>query len=297
VGRADIGIVGSGRVAQAMGRLLCESGQPVRAIAGRTPINVRRAAAFVANGCRAVESIAIDELPRFATRVLIAVSDSGLAEVAEILVRAGFTRGTALHTCGARGPDVLEPLRHAGVHCGVIHPLQTIVSAEQGSRDLEQISFALAGDAGAVAWGREIIAAASGREIAVSPGGMATYHAGAVLASNAVAALLDSAVRLMSLAGIDDQDVLDGLGPLTRTSVENALRLGPRAALTGPIARGDIQTVRAHVQALSSATDSIRELYRAAGFVLVDLARQRGGTDHLQEIAAELNQLEKCHDR
>lgn len=294
MGGAAIGIAGTGAVAQAMGRLLLESGQPVVAVGGRAPDRVQQAASFIGAGRGNVEAVAIENLPAIATRVLIAVSDSGLADVVETLARAGFTQGTALHTCGAQGSKALEPLRRSGVSGGVIHPLQTVVSARQGVQDLQHISFGLGGDPEAVAWGREIITLLSGREIAVAPDRMAVYHAGAVMASNAMVALLDSAIRLMALAGVDEQDALNGLRPLSLKSVENALNLGPRAALTGPIGRGDSVTVRAHVAALSDAPDTVRALYRASGDVLIDLARSRGVPEtRLREIAAGLNQLEK----
>lgn len=292
--QSAIGIVGSGVVAQAIGRLLRDAGQPVVAVAGRTPARVQQAASFVADSRGGVEAVAIGDLPRVAPRILIAVSDSGLAEVADLLAGAGVTPAVVLHTCGARGPDVLDPVRRLGAHGGVIHPLQTVVSPAQGLRDLQHIAFALAGDAKAVSWGRDIIAILSGRALAVPPDRMPTYHAGAVMASNVVTAVLDSAARLMTLAGIDYQDAIDAIGPLSRTSVDNAIRLGPRAALTGPIGRGDLETVRAHVHALAGTTDSIRELYRAAGFALLELARQRGGLENrLQEIAVVLNELER----
>jgi predicted short-subunit dehydrogenase-like oxidoreductase (DUF2520 family) len=236
-----------------------------------------------------VRAIACEELPHLATRVIVAMSDDGVTPTAEVLARAGFTAGTALHTCGARGPDALAPLHQAGVDCGVLHPLQTLASPEQGVRGLRGITFGLAGDPGAIAWGREIIALLGSRELSIDPGRMAAYHAAAVMAGNVLIAVVDAAARMMTAAGVGYQEALESIGPLCRASLDNALLLGPQAALTGPVARGDVETVRSHVAALAGAPDAVAQLYRSAGHCLLDLARRRGLPDtSLRAIAAAL---------
>ncbi len=283
--RRSIAVVGTGAVGQAIGRLLYLHGQPIVAVAGRTPAKAEHAAAFM--GPR-VGAVPLVEVPHCAERVLVATSDTGINAVAETLASAGFV-GVALHTCGARGPEALMTLQRTGSACGVLHPLQTIVSPAQGVEDLNGISFGLAGDPEALDWGRDIIALLNGREISVAPGRMALYHAGAVIASNGMVALIDAAVRLMEEAGVESQSALDGLGPLSRATLNNVLASGPRAALTGPIARGDAETVRLHMDALPDAPKDIGALYRSLGRSLLGLARRRGLPESsLRAIAAAL---------
>ena len=140
-------IAGTGRVAQALGRLLAEHGEPVIAVVGRDPERARAAAAFI--GPRA-KPAAFGASAKRATRVLIAVSDSAIAEVAGRLAEDGMRRGIALHTCGALGPDALAPLAAAGVSCGALHPLQTFATPEQGLSALPGCLFAVDGDAAAL---------------------------------------------------------------------------------------------------------------------------------------------------
>jgi predicted short-subunit dehydrogenase-like oxidoreductase (DUF2520 family) len=285
-GSGAIGIAGSGAVAQALGRLLCDVGLPVVAVASRSSANARRAAEFMGSG---VQPVAVQELPRCAHRVIVATADEGITATARVLSAAGFVKGMALHTCGSRGPEALAPLREAGVECGVLHPLQTIPTPEQGSESLRGIAFALAGDAGATRWGAEIIAALGGRELRINPEDMAVYHAGAVLASNVLVAVVDAALRTMARAGVARGEALAAIAPLCRTSLENALRLGPEAALTGPVARGDSETVRAHVSALSSGASDVADLYRSGGSCLLDMAARRGLPDAaIRAVAAAL---------
>lgn len=273
-----IGIAGAGRVAQAIGRLLAERGERVVAVASRNPAHAAAAAAFIAGeaGETACAAVSIEQLPVRAGRVLIAVSDDALAEVARRLAGAGMSAGAVLHTCGARGPEILEPLSRAGVSCGVLHPLQTVASPAQGVRDLPGAAFAISGDPGAVAWAGRICALLECTPLSIAPGRMPLYHAAAVMASNYMTALIDAAVILMVAAGIDEKTALGALGPLVRASVENTLAMGPGQALTGPIQRGDAETLRRHIDSLAGVPGAASELYRSAGRCALELARRQG---------------------
>ena len=283
-----IGIAGTGRLAQALGRLLSARGEAVAAVAGRNAAHAADAAAFIGGGALGVR---IAELPERAERIVIAVSDDAVAAVARELTEAGMRSGLALHTCGALGPEALSALARAGVSCGVLHPLQTIASPEQGVSDLPGCAFAISGDAEAAAWAERICTLLDGVPLRVAPDRMALYHAAAVMASNCVTGLIDAAVILMEAAGIERNTALGALGPLVRASSENAAALGPERALTGPIRRGDVETVHRHLAALRAAPVSVGELYRAASLHLVELARRSGLAEaKAREIEALLRQ-------
>jgi predicted short-subunit dehydrogenase-like oxidoreductase (DUF2520 family) len=105
---------------------------------------------------------------------------------------------------------------------------------------------------------------------------MPLYHAAAVMASNSVLALVDASQQLLEMSGVDACTALAAIAPLLRASIQNALRLGPVPALTGPVARVDISTLLAHRQALTAASESIRNLYKASALQTVEMAKQRG---------------------
>jgi predicted short-subunit dehydrogenase-like oxidoreductase (DUF2520 family) len=285
-----IAVVGAGAVAQALGRLLFVRGGPisVTALASRTPAHAKAAAAFIDPS---VCAVTIAELPGLADCVLIAVKDEAIPAVAEELARAGMHSGVALHTCGARGPDALAPLQRAGVACGVLHPLQTVATPEQGVRALEGVGWCVVGDAAAVGAGLQIAQQTGpGCVLNIAPEALSSYHAGAVMASNAIVAVLDAAVKLMGRAGIEPAAALNALGPLARASVQNVLTDGPAAALTGPVVRGDTTTVAAHLDALRGAPPEVARLYVAASRELIELARQRGLPERaIRELEGLLN--------
>jgi predicted short-subunit dehydrogenase-like oxidoreductase (DUF2520 family) len=278
---AAVAIVGAGPVAQALGRLLVVARSPVVAVASRSRLHAEQAAQFINGpspeaGVAAVVVADISELPAMASRVLIAVSDRGVGPVAETLAAAGMRAGVAIHTCGARGPEALGALRAAGVSGGMLHPLQTIMTAEQGVRSLTDVTWGLTGDAAALEWAEQIVTGLHGRPLRIDPGRLSYYHAAAVMASNALMATLDAAVVLLAEAGVEHNEALLAIAPLARTSVANALANGPQTALTGPVARGDASTVTAHVRALRSVDPTVARLYIAAAAHLLELAARRG---------------------
>ena len=269
----NVAIAGAGPVAQALGRALRECGSEVACIASRTPGHADAAALFIGGGTRAVS---YREIPLCASHALIAVSDRAITAVAEELAGCGRGLRAALHTCGGYGPELLAPLSAAGASCGSIHPLQTIREASQGAADLRHAYFGVSGDPEALRWAEEIALALSGHVLRIAPGARPLYHAAAVMASNYIAALLDSAEQLMLLAGIPQPDALRALAPLARTSLDNAVRYGPAQALTGPVVRGDAATVAGHSRAVRAAGEPVAELYRAAGLHALGMARRRG---------------------
>jgi predicted short-subunit dehydrogenase-like oxidoreductase (DUF2520 family) len=271
--RDPILVAGTGRLARALGRLLAEHGEPVAAVAGRDPAHTAAAAAFIGHG---VKPAALDAPPKRCTRFLIAVSDTAIPSVASRLAQAGVTRGIALHTCGALGREALEPLGSAGVACGTLHPLQTVATPEQGLSALSNCAYMVDGDPEALAWAGRLAAELGAMTLRVPPEGHTYYHAAAVMASNYVIALVDAAVMLMRAAGIGDETARRALAPLVEASSANALRQGPVEALTGPVQRGDVETLRLHMRALRAAPDRLREFYAAAGLYALNIALRRG---------------------
>jgi len=278
-GISPIGIAGAGRLGQALGRLLQDRGQPVVAIAGRDPRRTRAAAAFI---YKDVLPVSFADLPSHAARVLICVPDDAVEEVAHILATAPKAIDMALHTCGSRGPEALAELESRGAFCASLHPLQTVATPAQGVADLPGSSFGITpggtGEGAALDWAVEIVRLLKGQALTIAAENRPLYHAAAVMASNYIVAMIDAAVVLMGLAGVEREAALQALGPLVRASVENSLRAGPVQALTGPIERADERTVAAHLlalDALDSAPETVRQLYRQAGLHTIEVARRK----------------------
>lgn len=231
--------------------------------------------------------VGIQVVPEGTSALLLTVPDAALSEVAMELAMAGRAPAgcVALHVSGALSAEVLTPLHTAGYAVGSFHPLQSLADPWAASERLIGATFALAGEPPAVVTGRRLASALGGRTIVVSARDRALYHAAAVAGSNYVVALYASAARMMQQAGVGTDDASVAVLGLMRGTLDNLEHLGPSAALTGPIARGDVETVRLHLARLSPRD---RGLYCALGRVTLELARAAGLAD---ERAAELDRL------
>ncbi len=209
------------------------------------------------------------------TVLLLAVPDDALHTVANEVAQSGpAPRGcVVLHLSGALSTDVLAPMHAAGYTIGSLHPLQTVADAWSGVERLRGCSYAIAGEPGALAACRRLVLAVGGRPMVIPPALRPLYHAAAVFASNYVLAATATVARTLAEAGISEEDAIAAALPLMRGTMDNVEQLGLGSALTGPIARGDVDTVRLHLSRLSPRE---RGLYSALGLETVRLARAVG---------------------
>lgn len=276
-----IAIVGSGRVARALGRALIVRGGHVVAVASPTAAHSREAASFMGPTVRAV---AVDEIPPLASRVIIAVTDRHISDAARELAGAHIRNAIVVHTSGASGMGPLQVLCDSGAACGMMHPLQTLGDPAAAGDILGEAPFAVLGDERAAAWARAVVEGLGGWVVQPREADLASYHAAAVLAGNSMWAVIDAAVTLMGDAGIAPDAARKALAPLARTSLEHALGPDASATLTGPVARGDKCTVQRHLEALEKAPPHVGALYRAILLNLAQIAEKGGPSDeHLQK--------------
>lgn len=213
--------------------------------------------------------------PEGTTVIVLAVPDDTLHQVANELGHTGPAPPAcvALHLSGALSTDVLAPMHGAGYIIGSLHPLQTVADAWSGVERLSGCAYAIAGEPGALTATRRIVAALDGRPLVIPPALRPVYHASAVFASNYVLAATAAVARTLTEAGIDERDAVAAALPLMRGTMDNIEQLGLGPALTGPVARGDVDTVRLHLSRLSPRE---RRLYSALGLETVRLARAVG---------------------
>jgi len=168
--------------------------------------------------------------------LIVATPDGAISQVAAAVQPVPDT--VVVHLAGALGLDVLAPHpRRAAVH-----PLVSLADEEAGAARLAGAWFGIAGDP----IGQKVVDALGGRALEVPDDARVTYHAAAVIASNHMVALLGQVERVAARAGVPFEAYLD----LVRGTVDNVAAFGPAAALTGPVARGDWETVARHLAAL-----------------------------------------------
>lgn len=256
-----LSIIGAGRVGRAIGRRLRELGWKIGAVVTSSEPTARKA----------VRSIGAGHAHAFLTRqvlaaqvILITTPDHSVVEIAEELARVGAEElggKIVLHTSGALSSDVLGPVRRCGAAVGSMHPLQTFSGV--GVPPLEGKVFAIEGDTAAVRVARQIARALGAIPVHIDGAKKPLYHAAGALAAGNVLALMEAATRLMTASGMKRREAVRALLPLTRQVLENFERLGPRAAWTGPLSRGDYGVVAAHMEAMKDLPAEFAETYEA----------------------------------
>lgn len=229
------------------------------------------------------------EKPQAMDAVVLAVRDEAIAEVARFIVEQGAADTTTvlLHCAGALPPlEVLSAEAKNVRGLGLLHPLRSFVDlprrdgiaaeSAEGSHALSGTVMALGGDRAGLAMAEKLCAALGGIPLPLSPEQQGAYHAAAVMAAGHVAALLDLGAHVLSRIGLHRPTAEQALARLTRSVTYNIERVGLPAALTGPFARGDADTVARHLAALGALSAEVEAVYRELAACALDLGYRKG---------------------
>jgi predicted short-subunit dehydrogenase-like oxidoreductase (DUF2520 family) len=271
-------VVGAGRLGRTLARLWAESEAfTIGRVYTRSSATAEAAVAFIGTG-RACHP---DASPGPVDCALLAVPDDRLAEAANRLAtEAEFLPGAIVFHCsGAHAAAVLDPLRTVGALVASAHPMHSFAEPARSLETFAGTFCALEGDPPALELLGPAFAAIGARPLAIRGEAKLLYHAAGVFGSNYVTVLVDAALHLLGQAGIDAATGRKLLGPLLRGAVDSALALGPGAALTGPVARGDAALVARQAAALETHDQRLGDLYRQLALAAVTLAADAGRLD------------------
>ena len=265
-----IGFIGAGRVAAALALGMRRREYGVVSIADIVP---ERAAALAGGieGCTAFATAA--EAADAAELVFITTPDDAIAAVdGEVPWCAGQR---AVHCSGALPCSILRNASSRGALVGGLHPLQTFPGGPQDVERLSGITFAVeTEDEELRAVLEEIAIGLGGEPLRISGRDKLLYHAAAVIAGNYSLALMEAASNLWQAIGLDPEEACRRLSPLVHGSIDNASRSGIEASLTGPIARGDAETVAKQIEAIGGKCPELLKLYAVCGKLILSTARR-----------------------
>ncbi len=290
-----VAIIGAGRVGSAVGFLLNRAGYRVTGVAARSMKSAEKAVAFIGKGEPTVDAA---QAAARAEIILITTPDRSIQEVCDKIVAGGGVKAGSLvvHTSGAYTLDLLDAATKRGAKRAVIHPLQSVPSSEQGIQVLPGSYFRIEADPEARETAKDIVRALGGIELVMpkwssDKDSAALYHAGAVAVSNFFVALVDYSLKFYGALGAEKEEALKAVLPLIRGTLQNIETLGIPGALTGPIMRGDAETVRGHLKAMGKRAPELISLYKELARQTIQVARDKGSID--QQKAEELLRLVK----
>ena len=269
-----IGFVGAGVLGSGLALALSAAGWRVAAVASRTHASAERVASLI-DGCAALESA--QRVADACDLVFITTPDSAISAVAGS-VRWRQNQGVT-HCCGAASTELLDAAADAGAAVGAMHPFQTfaaIAGPDQAAERLQGVTFAVSATGWLAEFLPKLAASLGGSGIAIPEGMRPLYHASAVLSCGYLATLLDAAIGLWTSMGFAEEDGIRAAVPLARATIEAIERQGPANAVTGPVVRGDADTVAAHLELLSQHAAHLLPLYRQLTEASLPLARSKG---------------------
>jgi predicted short-subunit dehydrogenase-like oxidoreductase (DUF2520 family) len=270
--KPEVSIIGSGRLGTALAMALERKRYAIVSVVARRGQSARKAAKLLD---ARVQVLAAKEMHRLkpAEMFLITTPDDQIAETAATLSQLKFaTAPTALHTSGALSADVLSPLREQGWHTGSIHPL---ISISDSGATLRGAFWSVEGDQTALRLGKSIIKDLEGQSFNLKSENKALYHAAAVMTSGNVVALFDVALEMLQHCGLTRKTARSILLPLLASTVRSLETKNPEQALTGTFSRGDLKTVKRHIDTLKrNQLGEVLDLYRILGKRSLKLAKE-----------------------
>lgn len=273
-----LNIIGAGRVGRTLASLWEEKRTfRIQDVLAGTEQGARSAVAFIGDGKPAS---ALDSM-RAADVWMVTTPDREIAGSAVKLAATGLLRegDIVFHCSGSLTSGDLAPAAARGAFAASVHPLKSFADPRDAVRTFSGTYCAAEGDVAALEVLDPAFARIGGRLSHIDRQFKMVYHAASVIVCNYLTALLETGLRCYEKAGVPRETARDMMEPIVRETLDNVLRSGTAAALTGPIARGDTEVVEREIEALAGWDERIAEIYRSLGAMAVELARARGEAD------------------
>jgi predicted short-subunit dehydrogenase-like oxidoreductase (DUF2520 family) len=263
-GRLDIGVVGSGRVGAVLGSALSRVGHRVVAASAVSDASRSRAETLLPSA----QLLSPPEVCEVAELVLVTVPDDQLPGLVDGLAAVGAWRPgqIVVHVSGRYGISVLEPAQRAGAVPLALHPVMTFTGTSLDVDRLAGASFGVTAPAAFLPVADALVLEMEAEPVHVSEAARPLYHAALAHASNHLVTLEASSADLLRSAGVEAPERL--LRPLVEAALDNVMRLGDNA-LTGPVMRGDAETVARHIDEIGNVSPQNADLYIALARVTV----------------------------
>ncbi len=285
--RTRIGFIGAGNVGKTLAVSLMNKGYVVNATASRT-FESAKALARLAPGCVAYPNV--QDAADAADVVFITSSDDAIGPIASSII---WHEGqTVAHCSGAASLDVLEPVREYGAIPGAFHPLQTFSSVEEAVKALPGSTFGIEGDDQT----RESLATLArelgGTPIFLRPEDKPLYHATVVMAGGVLNTLIGAVAEQWKHFGIERNDALKAITPIMAGTATTLFKNGLPDAAAGPYVRGDVGTIRKHVDAIGQHSPELLTVYCKMALAGLHIAAEKGVApqENIEEIRRVLTE-------
>jgi predicted short-subunit dehydrogenase-like oxidoreductase (DUF2520 family) len=284
-----LAVIGAGRVGAAIACLAQEKGYIIVGLCCQYLKEAQNAAAFL-NQVRIAKQAPGIWL-QDADLVLITTPDDVIKHICAQIANEKYFKSDSVvaHCSGAHPSSILKPAEDIGCSIGSVHPLQSCTTKELAIKLLPGSYFGIEGSEKAKYVLKDLVLSIGGKILEITTDDKPLYHASAVVASNFLVSLINFALNLYECIGIDREKGLHALAPLFEGSIRNIKSVGIPEALTGPIMRGDIGTVKTHLEAIKNKIPNYLSLYCDLGIETTGVAISKGTIN--EETVKKLKEL------
>ena len=268
-----IGFIGTGKVATAFGRYLHKRGIAVSGFFDRHPEKMTHAGHLTQS--QTFQSIA--KTAAHSDIILITTQDDYITDVCRQLCEQKCIepRHAVGHMSGVHSSHILIEAKKPGAAIFSLHPLQAFADEEKSLADLPNTYFSLESEKPGPEAVIDILSRMGNPYFKLSPNDKSLYHLSACVVSNYLVTLMSSGMEALEKAGIDPHEGFAAMRPLIEGTISNIAKMGPAKALTGPVARGDVGTIKQHMTALQSPElENIKSTYTYMGLKTLELAQK-----------------------
>ena len=268
-----IAILGLGKVGTAVGYLLKSAGYPIVAVASRSVSSLNHGVAYTGGK----PGTSFSDAAAQAGCIFITTADDAIQSTCEKITREGGIEPgkKVIHMSGAGGLDLLSAAKNAGACVASIHPLQSFADVEGAIINIPGSTFGITTNDDIKAWSVRIVRDIGGIPFFIPEEDKPLYHAAACMASNYLTVLMHTVEEIYLSLGLSRDDAIQAFWPLVRGTLKNIEMKGTVSALTGPVARGDIGTIRKHLQALHDKLPLYLQAYCAMGILAADIGIEK----------------------
>lgn len=283
------GIIGTGTIGTILAILLEKAGSECIGVNTRSIKSYERFCKYLRK-----EHLELTQLAMNSDILFLTTQDSSIEKVAAQLARNKLNKlgQVWIHCSGSLPSGVMRQDASLSVGYLSIHPLRAFADIESDLHLMAGVHFGIEGsNKECELLGEDLVNILGGISHYIDPAKKTLYHAGAVVAANYLVSLASMAVKMFNEAGIGQKAALEALLPLINGSVDNMDRVGLPYALTGPIARGDVEVVAKHLREIPS---ELKETYRGLGRLALEMAiekKSKDGTNYPSEAYRVLKEL------
>ncbi len=244
-------VIGAGRLGTSLAAALVKKGWTLRALADRDRAAAQESRRVVGKGEATTD---LGRAVRGVEVVFFCVPDDAVASLSGKLARqgSGWPGRYVFHTSGLLTAAALDPLKKSGAKTASLHPVQTFPRKDGAGRGFRAIYWDIEGSREALEFAQRIVRTLGGHCVMISAENKPLFHAACSLASNAFVSLEAAAAGLLTEVGLGPGEAEAILLPLVQGTLHGVKELGLAGSLTGPVSRGDVETVRKHIAALTS---------------------------------------------